>query len=220
MQAPDAEGEAQEPETQGPPPTTEDDVSLVPEESLTEAWCRWVDIVEGFARRKGNRLGISDSEYAELHDLAVGACRACEGTAADETHRLVGNLRERVQPWLSLEALARADREILADLLAHCRHLEPLLTRGRRRRSGRQITAAICLGAVLLFALAWWATNGSGVWRPRRGEGWLGSLLENARQVILSLGNEFQAHPFLWGSALCALVVLLSIYLVARLPRA
>ena len=115
--------------------------------------------------------------------------------------------------------MARADREILGDLLAHCRHMEPLLTGGRKRRSGRRITAAVCLGAAGLFGLAFWATTRSGLLRPRPGEGWLGSLLENARRVIVSFGTEVQAHPILWGGGLCALVVLISVYLVARLPR-
>jgi serine/threonine protein kinase len=201
------------------PVTDNDDGFAVADESLTEAWCRWVDVVEGFARRRGNRLGISDTEYAGLHQRAVDACRACEGSAAGETRRRFADLRQRVAPWLSLEALARADREILADLLAHCQHLEPLLTGGRRRRSSQRITAAVCLGAAALLALACWTTNGFGLLKPRPGDSWLGSFLENARQLIVTLGREIQTHPILWGSALCALVLLLSIYLVARLPR-
>jgi serine/threonine-protein kinase len=195
-----------------------DDTSPVREVALVEGWCRWVDIVEDFARRRGNRSGTSQTEYAAVHGLAVAACRVRADTAAGETRRLFHDLRERVQPWLSLEALARADREILADLLAHCRRLEPLLTGGRGRRSRRRIAAALCLGAAL-FGLAWWLTNGLSFLRLRHGESWSSSVLDNVRRVIASLGSEVQAHPILWGSALCALVVLLSIYLVARLPR-
>jgi hypothetical protein len=213
------EASAQEDAKEKTPVAGNSDGFPVADESLAEAWCRWVDVVEGFARRRGNRLGVSETEYTALHQLAVDACRTCEDSAAGEARRRFADLRERVQPWLSLEALARADREILADLLAHCQHLEPLLTGGRRRRSSRRVTAAVCLGAAALLAMAWWMTNGFGLLKPRPGDSWLGSVFENVRQMIVTVGKEIQTHPILWGSALCALVLLLSIYLVARLPR-
>jgi hypothetical protein len=199
--------------------TDDDEAAVDPEESLSAAWCQWVDIVEGFARRKGNRLGTTETDYATLHEAAVAACQACEDATTGETRQLFRALRERVQPWLSLAALARADREILGDLLAHCRHLEPLMTGERSRRSGYRKTAAICLGAAGLLGLAWWATNGLNLTARRPGESWLGSLLETAKRITGPLGSEVQAHPILWGTGLCALVVILSIYLVARLPR-
>jgi hypothetical protein len=73
------------------------------------------------------------------------------------------------------------------------------------------VLALTAVGLVLgWFVFRWLSSSG----QQRRTAG------DVFTQLTLTLSREFQSHPVLWGAGICAVVVLLAIYLVARLPRA
>jgi hypothetical protein len=92
--------------------------------ALKTRWCRWVDIVELFARRRVGLRRVDPQEYVLLHKELTQACRMLAQSANEVEGAFYRYLEDLVQPWLTPSVLARADREILIDLLVRCRQAE------------------------------------------------------------------------------------------------
>jgi hypothetical protein len=123
--------------------------------ALRSRWRRWTAIVELFASRRG-RCRVSPQAYRALHGELTGRCRSLSASADGPSREFCRGLEDLVQPWMNTGALAKADREILNDLLARCRLAERELrerTRGpasRRRCAAALASTAIVAGSVLL----------------------------------------------------------------------
>jgi hypothetical protein len=92
--------------------------------SLKTCWRRWVHIVDLFARRRPARRKVDPQSYRVLHKELVGHCQALAASANAVDAAFLRYLLNLVQPWLSPSVLARADSEILMDLLVRCRQAE------------------------------------------------------------------------------------------------
>jgi hypothetical protein len=108
--------------------------------------------VELFARRRAARNRIDTAEYAQLHRDLVDRVRALGRNASDVEAAFYRYLEDLVQPWLDLQVLGRAEREILFDLLIRCREVEVQLGRRSWMRLLRARAAPAPLGA-MFFAI-------------------------------------------------------------------
>jgi len=114
-----------------------------------ELWQRWTEVVRQFALRRRSRRWLSEREYHALRQSLLEACRSLAGTADGEARALYERLESVAEPWLTLYALERAEREVLFDLFQGCRqvgrelggHLEFPGPRLGRSRAG---TGGVC----------------------------------------------------------------------------
>jgi hypothetical protein len=93
-------------------------------DALKKCWRRWVDIVGLFARRRPARRGIDANEYRNLHKELIEKCRTLAESTNEVEATFYRYLEGLAQPWLSPAVLARADRDILLELLVRCRQAE------------------------------------------------------------------------------------------------
>jgi hypothetical protein len=93
-------------------------------ETLKTHWRRWVRIVHMFALRRPARRRVETHEYGLLHRGLIEKCRALAASTNEVDRAFYCYLEDLAQPWLSLAVLAKADREIVIDLLVRCRQAE------------------------------------------------------------------------------------------------
>jgi hypothetical protein len=92
--------------------------------ALRTCWRRWVSVVELFARRRPARRRVDPKTYGILHKELIQKCRSLAASADEVESVFYRYLEDLAQPWLTPAILARADREILTDLLVRCRQAE------------------------------------------------------------------------------------------------
>src|SRR4051794_31796911 len=85
--------------------------------ALRDRWRRWTEVVELFARRRRARHRVDPRSYRALHAGVIESCRSASATADGPRRALCRDLENLAQPWLTTGALARADRDLLLDLL-------------------------------------------------------------------------------------------------------
>ncbi|CAN5716558.1 hypothetical protein BH23PLA1_BH23PLA1_28650 [soil metagenome] len=127
---------------------------------LRRNWRRWTAIVELFARRRSVRKRLGPGEYEAAYRALLAACRDRAAAAEGPEQAYFETLEDLVRPWLTTHSLARADREILNDLVQRCRQFEQELC-GRpwhaaladRARKLTWFAMPLALGA--LVALSW-----------------------------------------------------------------
>jgi hypothetical protein len=90
-------------------------------------WHRWTCIVDVLASGRSVRAPIGIEEYRELYRRLTTHCRELAGSAEGAERKLRETMIATVRPWLSPQALERADREILGFLLQRCRRIERAL---------------------------------------------------------------------------------------------
>jgi hypothetical protein len=91
---------------------------------LRRCWRRWCAVVELFAGRRLGRRGVDAAKYRAVYDELLRTCRVLEQEAGGADRAFYGHIGRIVQPWMSVEALARADTQILASLVNDCRSAE------------------------------------------------------------------------------------------------
>jgi hypothetical protein len=135
---------------------------------LRAAWSRWTALVAMFVRRARARLQVDAQAYHALHHQLLADCRTQAENAGEGKRAFYEGLETLAAPWLTLQCLARADGEILGDLLARCRLAEEQLGgQPCRPTAGRWVTTAVTVlaaGALSLLAL-WltlWVVQGKG----------------------------------------------------------
>jgi hypothetical protein len=84
-------------------------------------------IVELFARRRAGRTRLDPQEYIELHRQLITISRALASSANEVEAAFYGYLEDLLKPWMDLDIMGRADRDILFDLLIRCRHVDAQL---------------------------------------------------------------------------------------------
>lgn len=92
--------------------------------AMRARWCRWVEVVELFARRRAGRRRINTEGYAALHRELIQDCRTLADSANEVEASFYRYLEDLIRPWLDPGVLARSDGEILLDLLVRCRQAE------------------------------------------------------------------------------------------------
>jgi hypothetical protein len=108
--------------------------------------------VELFARRRAARHRITAEEFADLRRDLVDRFRALGRAANDVEAAFYSYVEDLVQPWLDLQALRRAERDILFDLLIRCRQVEAELGTRSWMRMLRSRAVPALLGA-MFFAI-------------------------------------------------------------------
>lgn len=92
--------------------------------ALVASWRRWLAIVELFALRRPARRRVDRHEYRVLHKELLERCRSLAESANEVEASFYRYLESLAQPWLSPAVFARADQEILLDLLVRCRQAD------------------------------------------------------------------------------------------------
>jgi hypothetical protein len=134
--------------------------------ALRARWRRWTAIVELFANRRRGRGRVDPQAYRALHRELTERCRSLAASADEPARSSYQTLENLVQPWLNPGVFAKADREILDDLLARCRRAERELGERTRGLAARRWCApALMVSAAVagLFVCAWGAGRG---WPP------------------------------------------------------
>jgi len=176
-----------------------------------ELWQRWTEVVRQFALRRRSRRWLSEREYHALRQSLLEACRSLAGTADGEARALYERLESVAEPWLTLYALERAEREVLFDLFQGCRQVG-------RELGGRTWSSLVRAWAVPGLALV--GSVASVILLGRTGRRVLGLLWEQvqdgARILCWALTRPSETA---WWLAGFVLVTLLVGWLVLRVPR-
>jgi len=138
-------------------------------------WRRWSEIVRWFALQHKRRYNVLPEEYHALQGELLEYARHHAATADPAGFQLLRAVEEMVAPWVSPEAFARADREVLLQLLSRCEEVQRLVEgRGARRSNRRRAivmlgAAAILIGVVLVMGSQdlWPAAAGLARWPQR-----------------------------------------------------
>jgi hypothetical protein len=178
---------------------------------LRKRWQEWVTIVEFFARRRGVPYRMDLRTYRRLHGGLLDELLSHAGSSDGEQRVFFLRLEELASPWLTPEALARTDREILYDLLNRCHQAEWELGAGRKwiYRAARWAGAIVILEIVAALGILVW----------RMDPGWLPlwahvhSWLDEMQFALVMSG---QTH---WLLGAGSLVILVSIYAISRSTR-
>jgi hypothetical protein len=179
--------------------------------SLKSRWRRWTAIVELFASRRRGRSRVNPQAYRTLHRELTECCRSLAASADEPARVFCRTLEDLAQPWLNPGVLAKADREILDDLLIRCRQAESELgERTRDPAARRRCALVIMVSAVAagLFVLVRGVDQG---WSPVLGrvQGWSDMIRSTLR---FSNGT---ASSFFWS----ILVIPVSLAILSRSRR-
>lgn len=179
---------------------------------LRDCWGRWIAILSLFARGRPARRRLDPRAYAALRQELIAACRSL--AEADGPERsFYASLEETVQPWLNLRALDRTDREILSDLLLHCREVDCKLN-GRKWRPAWPLhwgpAMAIVAGGAVIGGLVW-------LLLPMANLSVLNSVRNAANAIWLTI---WYADNWQKGSTIAVIVVVASMFIVSRTAKA
>jgi hypothetical protein len=119
--------------------------------ALKACWSCWVDVVELFARERIGRHRVNPEAYRMLHKDLLEQCRSLARSGGDGDSAFYSRLEELAQPWISSAVLARAEPEILGDLLSRCRDAQRRLGGRRWLSTGSHQTVSVIL--MLLFGV-------------------------------------------------------------------
>ncbi|HYW78409.1 MAG TPA: hypothetical protein VE890_02495 [Thermoguttaceae bacterium] len=127
---------------------------------LAERWRRWTQIVRLFAVRNERRHTIDPTEYRTMHAALTNQCRTLTQQRSSQPSNTIRELPAILAPWLNLDSLARADRELVCQLFERCCHVQQALDSRASNRTlrhhGRRMllaAAATALVGVVLWTL-------------------------------------------------------------------
>jgi hypothetical protein len=170
-------------------------------------WRDWTAVVEMFARREAYGR-ITPEEYAALH----GELRRTLAGMLDGPERAYyEGLAKMAAPWLSIDVLENADREILLNLLVRCREIQRQLGIHRPivvlRRWARRTLGLLALLALILLGFRMADSVLFPVWR------WMKEEFIILRWALRRSGDV----P--WFVLLGAIVILVGMYVLSRTAR-
>jgi hypothetical protein len=179
-------------------------------------WRRWLGLLETIIAGRGPSRVNSDA-YQTVHSLLLQACRAAiDACPAPEGRAFYEECLSIAQPWLKLQTFALADATMLHSLLRRCRRIEVELNNGKAPWTIREVIALV----LLTFSPA-----GAALWYWYYGRIWLPSLFKlfDGDLSVSTLNTAWcylQTHPALLVSVLFPLVIIFSVVLLSRTPRA
>jgi hypothetical protein len=124
---------------------------------LLKSWRQWTATVESFALGRLSRRSADRRAFKKLRDQLLVTLRARAEEVQGPEREFYLRLEELVSPWVSVLSLAREDREILHDLLVHCRQAEQILKSRTDGFAAGDWYAAVSLGLAVVSALLFWA---------------------------------------------------------------
>ena len=165
-------------------------------------WRQWTEIVRLFAARCERRHAIDPNEYHALHTELLQSSHVRARQVDPTQEPLFRELEEVLAPWVTLDSLAWADREIVYKLLGRCQAIVCLLEgRPAYDKRRRWITLALILGGILFLAAVLFLTEGdpwSAVLALRR---WI-------RHRTLSLAGLSSSKRILLGGGTTVMVII------------
>ncbi len=170
--------------------------------TLVALWGQWANVVEAVASAR--MPALTAAAYGKLQAGLLEECRAHveRGNAAQRPE--FQRITDIVQPWLTLDTLAKIDAATLASLLARCRQIDAKLGIATKQTS----SGVLVVFAVMIAAgLTWFASATSGRW---------------LRAVNLSLSSLWQViekHPLLSLAFLLPLILATAVFLLKRVLR-
>jgi hypothetical protein len=115
-------------------------------------WRRWTETVRLFAVRAPARFAVDQDEYRKLYGELTRLCREGVGSCDATEQALFRQLEEILRPWVTLDSLDWADREIVCKLRDQCQQVQQVLEGRPAARGNRRSPGLIWLGAGLLIA--------------------------------------------------------------------
>ena len=86
-------------------------------EAFTSRWRRWAEIVRLFVLRQRGRYDVDPAEYDALHRELLAACRQKQRAGSDlAAQPFYRELEEMLAPWVTLDSLGWAERDIVYQL--------------------------------------------------------------------------------------------------------
>jgi hypothetical protein len=168
---------------------------------------RWRTVVERHARG----LRSDPGKYAVLYGEVVRRCRGLAAAAGEEHKALYEDVEKLLQPWLTSEALTRAEKDILIEVSQRCRQAErsldgrPWLRAGRRW--ARPVLKTLFIGA--LAGVLGWAWHQWGQL--------LQSTYKGARfEITMALGRLGVGERWILGGAI---VIAIAILVLSRTAK-
>jgi serine/threonine protein kinase len=173
-------------------------------------WRHWLRLIETCIGRKVNHWQ-DEPAYSKLHAQVLATCDDAIAAGSPQCRATFETLRARIKPFLTWQALATTERDILIELLAACRLAEERLWKPVSRTP---LLVLLAFVTVLGFLVAW----NSIPELPANGSIFEG-MLEMLRGCGTSLVRWILANPAL--ASLCAGVsaVIAGISFVTRLRR-
>src|SRR5579864_1528173 len=92
--------------------------------ALRRRWRKWTAMVELFARRRRRRRRVSFADYCRVHGELIAACKSLAESSEPAQRAFYEELAALAEPWMTPNVLARAERDIMFDLLLRCREAE------------------------------------------------------------------------------------------------
>ena len=93
--------------------------------TLRTIWRKWRAVVEQFSNQRSSRHHVDATAYQSLHSGVIDACRQAELSERETDCRTqIHDAEELSLPWMTLESLKRADKDILLNLATRCRMTE------------------------------------------------------------------------------------------------
>jgi serine/threonine protein kinase len=179
-------------------------------------WRRWLGFLETIVVGRGPSHVNSDS-YQTIHTLLLQACRAAiDACPIPERRAFYEECLSIAQPWLKLQTFVHADSAMLDSLLQRCRQIEVELNNSKAPWTIRHV-----FGLVLLAL----SPAGAALWYWYYGRLWLPSLFKTfdgdfSLSSLQSAWSFLQHHPALLMGVLFPLVIIFSVALLSRTPRA
>jgi hypothetical protein len=115
--------------------------------AVEHALRQWMHIAYLFAARKEGRFKVQPEEYKILHHELVVKVGEAAAAADPQKRPALEEMHDELLPWVSLDALAKSERDILFGVLDECETVRRLL-RGRLRVSRRWLYITIPLTVV------------------------------------------------------------------------
>lgn len=168
---------------------------------------RWRTVVE----RQARGLRSDSAKYAVLYREVIRRCRALAAASGREHEALYEDLEKLLHPWLTSEALAGAEKDILIEVSQRCRQVERSLGGRSWLRVGRRwlrpALRTLFVGTVA--GLLGWAGHQWGTL--------LQSTFKSARfEVTMALGRLGVGERWIIGGAI---VIALAIFVLSRTAK-
>ncbi len=182
---------------------------------LWRLWRRWTGLV-GIIVKGCGPSGVNGDRYRTIYNLLLQACRTAVDTAPTPQGRaFYQELLSIVQPWLNLKTFIHTEEHMLEALWKRCKQAELELNNGKVPWTIGQVIGLILLTLSPVGLVVWYVHYGRlGLAALARSFNWDGSTTS-----LRSLWAFVTAHPALFIGVLFPLVIIFSIYLLARTPR-
>jgi hypothetical protein len=174
---------------------------------------QWMRVTHLFAERRESRLRVHAEQYRSLHrDLLHTVSAAASADPRQET--VYRELRETLTPWVNVESLTMADRDILFGVLDECEAVR------RSLRGGLTITSRWVWTALILIAAGFAIGVLLALWEPAAGGNALSdvglSVRNWARRAFETLTGGSAHRQLLAGGAAAVVVTMLIVWYSAR----